>query len=118
MPSQDDDAVRMYLGEFANLDPLTKDEERTLFQKVRRGGEPAQNAERRLIESKLALVVTIAQRHSSAGVPMLDLIQEGNCALMRVITSFASSPTGDFSAHASACIEEAILKTIAERKDK
>jgi RNA polymerase sigma factor (sigma-70 family) len=65
-----------------------------------------------LIESQLMLVVNIARKHSASGVPMLDLIQEGNIGLMKAVRSFAERPVGDFTAHAAACIEDTITKAL------
>jgi RNA polymerase primary sigma factor len=60
------------------------------------------------------LVVSIAQKHSASGVPMLDLIQEGNIGLMNAVMSFAERPIGDFTAHAAACIEDTITKVLGK----
>jgi DNA-directed RNA polymerase sigma subunit (sigma70/sigma32) len=105
----DNDPVKFYLREVANIPPLTDDEERKLWQQARnQDQEQAELAKTRLIESKLALVVTIAERHSSAGISMLDLLQEGNRGLLAALNSFVESSGDDFSAHAAACIEKAI----------
>jgi RNA polymerase sigma factor (sigma-70 family) len=69
-----------------------------------------ENAARRLIESQLMLVVSISRKHSASGVPMLDLIQEGNSGLINAVKRFADRPIGNFTAHAAACIEDAIRK--------
>jgi RNA polymerase primary sigma factor len=109
------DPVSVYVREVSNVQPLTKDEETELFQKLGRWGEGDERTEdvaRRLIESQLMLVVSIAQKHSAAGVPMLDLIQEGNLGLMNAVRSFAEGPSGDFAAHAAACIEDAIAQVL------
>ena len=62
------------------------------------------------------LVVRLAQKHSRAGVSMLEIIQEGNIGLMNAVRSFAERPVGDFSAHATACIEDAIKRYLGESK--
>jgi DNA-directed RNA polymerase sigma subunit (sigma70/sigma32) len=113
------DPVAMYLREVAKVKPLTKDEEAALFQQLGRWGdwdEKGENAARRLIESQLALVVSIADRYSSAGIPTLELIQEGNLGLMNAVRTFAEMPAGEFSEHASASIEDAILKAVGHAK--
>jgi RNA polymerase primary sigma factor len=66
-----DDPVEFYRREVANVPLLTKDEEKALFEQLRRGGDQDETAERKLIESKLALVFEIATRYSSSGMPML-----------------------------------------------
>src|SRR6266705_5553597 len=75
-----DDPVTMYIREASNVEPLTKDEETNLFRLLARvgdWGEERENVARRLVESQLALVVSIAQKYSASGVPMLDLIERG-----------------------------------------
>jgi RNA polymerase primary sigma factor len=113
MDLQNDDRVKIYLHELALIQPLTKDEETKLFQQLRNRDEHAEMAERRLIESKLSSVVNIAERHSGARIPMLDLIQEGNLGLFNAVKTFEENGGADFSTHAAACIEEAISKAIA-----
>jgi DNA-directed RNA polymerase sigma subunit (sigma70/sigma32) len=58
--------------------------------------EERENVTRRLIEGHLTQVVSIAQKHSASGVPMLDLIQEGNVGLMNAVRGFAEGAVGDF----------------------
>ena len=120
MENQDpDDPVAMYIREACNVGPLTREEETKLFRELGRWGdwdEQRENVARRLIESRLLLVVSIAQKHSGAGVPMLDLIQEGNIGLMNAIRSFAKRPIGDFTAYAAAYIEEAIAKALGKSR--
>jgi RNA polymerase primary sigma factor len=68
-----------------------------------------------LIEVNLCLVVTIAKRHSSQGIAMLELIQEGNLGLMRAIDSF-SSDNQTFVSYAAISTEDAIAKAITESR--
>ncbi len=108
-----DDPVAVYVREVGSVTPLTRDEEIELFRKLAGPGdwdEARENVARRLIESHLTQGVSIAQKHSASGVPMLDLIQEGNIGLMNAVRSFAESPIGDFTDHATTCIDDAIKK--------
>jgi DNA-directed RNA polymerase sigma subunit (sigma70/sigma32) len=86
----------------SNVEPLTKDEETSLFRQPGRfvnfGDEEKENVARRLVESQLGLVLSIAQNHSASGVPMLDLIEEENIGLMDAVRSLAYKPIGDFTA--------------------
>jgi RNA polymerase primary sigma factor len=120
MDSHDpDDPAAVYVLEVSQAEPLTKMEETKLFRELGHSGDwdqQKENAERRLIESQLMLVVSIAQKHSASGVPMLDLIQEGNIGLMNAIRSFPERPIGDFTAHAAACTEDAITKVLGKSK--
>ena len=108
-----DDPVSVYIREAGSVTALGKDEAIELFRKLAGPGdwdEARENVARRLIESHLTQVVSIAQKHSASGVPMLDLIQEGNIGLMNAVRTFAESPIGDFTDHASTCIDDAIKK--------
>jgi DNA-directed RNA polymerase sigma subunit (sigma70/sigma32) len=90
-----DDPVSVYIREAGSVTPLAKDEEIELFRKLARPGdwdEARENVARRLIESHLTQVVSIAPKHSASSVAMLDLIQEGNIGLMNAVRSFAKSP--------------------------
>ena len=103
-----DDPVTLYLRELATAPPLTKEEEVHLFHESVQTGELAETAKRRLLESRLPLVVPIAERYAHRGLTILDLIQEGNLGLMRALENFPESGLDDFSAYASSCIEDAI----------
>ena len=112
-----DDPVAVYVLEVSKFEPLTKMEGTKLFQELGHSGdwdEQRENVARRLIESQLMLVVSIARKHSASGVQMLDLIQEGNIGLMNAVRSFAERPIGDFTSHAGACIEDAITKVLGK----
>jgi DNA-directed RNA polymerase sigma subunit (sigma70/sigma32) len=107
------DPVAVYMREVDTLKPIAKDEETKLFRELAGPvdwDEARENVARRLIEAHLAQVVTIAQKHSAWGVPMLDLIEEGNKGLMKAVRSFAESPIGDFTDYAAACIDDSIKK--------
>jgi|CZKS01.1.fsa_nt_gi DNA-directed RNA polymerase sigma subunit (sigma70/sigma32) len=110
----DDDPLKAYLSELGTVQPLTKDEESNLLQHVRSQDAEAESAARRLIEARLSLVVSIAERHPSAGIQMLDLIEKGNLALMLALKTFSESSSDDFATYAAACIERAVSKAIAE----
>src|ERR1700721_1009793 len=104
-------AGAVYTREVGTVTPLAKNEETELFRKLAAPGdwdEARENVARRLIESHLTQVVSIAQKHSASGVPMLDLIQEGNIGLIDAVRSFAETPIGDFTDHAIPFFDHAI----------
>lgn len=113
MTSETDDPVELYLSEVAKAPPLTDEEENALFQRLR-GDDRDEAAKRRLIENRLTMVVDIANQYSSAGIPRLDLLQEGNIGLMKAVQMYTKNPAGKFSAYASAMIEAAIRQSIAD----
>lgn len=118
MGLDDNDPVKMYVRELSKVQPLTKEEETHLFQEVGKSGELGEVAKRRLLESKLQLVLPIAERHTSSGLSMLDLIQEGNLGLMRALDKFSETPLGEFSTYAADYIEGAISEAVARSKSK
>lgn len=115
MPNETAEALRAYVSQLANIPQLSKTEQSQLWQQARSEDETqAQPAKKRLLQSSLLLVVNIAQRHSSSGLPILDLIQAGKLGLLTAIDTFAQGPNHDFSAHAATCIETAISKAITD----
>jgi DNA-directed RNA polymerase sigma subunit (sigma70/sigma32) len=113
-PSDPNDPLSVYLRELDAIQPLTRDEETVLLQHVQSQNDPGESAARRLIEAKLSLVVSIAQRHSSSGIDTLDLIEKGNEALLIALRTFTGSSSDSFANHAAKCIEQAIMKSITE----
>jgi RNA polymerase primary sigma factor len=110
-----DDGLAVYVKEVSNVEPLIKDEEAKLFRELAGPGVWDQRREivaRRLIEVHLVQVVSIAQKYSTSGVPMLDLIQEGNLGLMDAVRNFAEKPIGDFGDYAAMCIDDAIKRRL------
>jgi RNA polymerase primary sigma factor len=106
-----DDSVKQYLKEIGMYPLLTAEQELLLAERVARG---EQRARQRLIEANLRLVVSIAKRYSNQGLPLLDLIQEGNIGLMRATQKFDYKRGFRFSTYATWWIRQAISRAIAE----
>jgi RNA polymerase primary sigma factor len=111
-----DDPVAVYIREISTIEPLTKEEEARLFQQLGQRKAGDETVARKLLENRLALVVAIAEKYSSSGLPILDLIQEGNIGLMKAVKSFAEKPAGDFTGYAASRIEEAIRNALGKAK--
>jgi len=79
------DPIRLYLKDIKNIPLLTQEEELKASKKAKRG-DPA--ARKLMIRSNLRLVVNIAKKYSFLGVPITDLIEEGNLGLMRSVQKF------------------------------
>jgi RNA polymerase primary sigma factor len=90
---------------------LTDRQRRLLEAEVRTGLA----AKRRFIQSNLRLVVSIAKKYSAAGLPLLDLIQEGNLGLMRAVEKFDYQRGFKFSTYATWWIRQAITRAIADK---
>jgi len=110
-----DDPVQVYLHEMGKVPPLTRDQEMECARHIRAGDEQAEYAEKDLIEANLALVVSIAQKHPSDHIHILDMIIIGNNALMTAVRAFADSDAEDFSAFAALYIERAIDHAVTTR---
>lgn len=105
------DPVRMYLKEIGKIPLLTMEEETELAKKMAEGDETAHN---KMIEANLRLVVSIAKRFVGRGLPLLDLIQEGNLGLIKAVGKFDYTKGYKFSTYATWWIRQAISRAIAD----
>jgi RNA polymerase primary sigma factor len=106
------DPVRLYFHELGRVPLLTGVQEVALARRIEHGDEAAR---RKLIESNLRLVVSIAKRHSGRGLPLLDLIQEGNLGLMRAVEKFDYRRGYKFSTYATWWIRQAVSRALADQ---
>ncbi|NNF39856.1 MAG: RNA polymerase sigma factor RpoS [Woeseiaceae bacterium] len=103
------DPTRQYLDEIGVSPLLTAAEEKRLGRQVQRGDLPAR---KRMIECNLRLVVKIARRYINRGLPLLDLIEEGNLGLMRAVEKFDPERGFRFSTYATWWIRQSIERGI------
>jgi len=106
------DPVRMYLKEIGQIPLLTAEEEIKLAKSIERGDEKAR---KKLIQSNLRLVVSIAKRYIGRGLSFLDLIQEGNQGLMRAVEKYDWRRGYKFSTYATWWIRQAVTRAIADQ---
>jgi RNA polymerase sigma factor (sigma-70 family) len=134
----DEDLVRLYLSEIGQFELLTKDDEARLAQalesgvaaereleqagraltaarrrELRRLVRQGEAAERAFVQANLRLVVSIAKKYQASGLPLLDLVQEGNLGLMHAVEKFDWRKGFKFSTYATWWIRQAITRGIA-----
>jgi RNA polymerase nonessential primary-like sigma factor len=108
-PHEHADATRLYLSEIGFSPLLTADEEVYFARRARKGDEAAR---KRMIESNLRLVVKIARRYMNRGLPLLDLIEEGNLGLIHAVKKFDPERGFRFSTYATWWIRQTIERGI------
>ena len=136
----DEDLVRLYLTDIGQYTLLTKDDEVRLAKAIEAGKEAieeldaggkavtaarkrelrriarkGEEAERQFVQSNLRLVVSIAKKYQASGLPLLDLIQEGNLGLMHAVEKFDWRKGFKFSTYATWWIRQAITRAIADQ---
>ena len=111
-----EDPIKMYLKEIGKIPLLNVDDEMDLAKKI---SDPDENirkeAAKRMAESNLRLVVSIAKRYMGRGMQLLDLIQEGNLGLLRAVETFDYKKGFKFSTYATWWIRQAITRSIADQ---
>jgi len=109
---QTQDPLKLYVRQIGDGRLLTPAEEREL---ARRKDEGDEAAKRRLIESNLRLVMSITRNYTKAGVPLLDLIQEGNLGLIRAVEKFDYKMGYKLSTYATWWIRQAVTRALADQ---
>jgi RNA polymerase primary sigma factor len=107
-----DDPLKLYVRSIGDGRLLTREEERELARRKDAGDEAAK---RRLIESNLRLVMSITRQYTRAGVPLLDLIQEGNLGLIRAVEKFDYRLGYKLSTYATWWIKQAVQRALADQ---
>jgi RNA polymerase primary sigma factor len=111
-PGHTDDPLKLYVRQIGDGRLLTPSEERELARRKDLGDEAAK---RKLIECNLRLVMSITRNYSRAGVPLLDLIQEGNLGLIRAVEKFDYSMGYKLSTYATWWIRQAVTRALADQ---
>jgi RNA polymerase primary sigma factor len=106
------DPLRLYVRQIGDGPLLTREEERELARRKDLGDE---EAKRKLIESNLRLVMSITRHYTRAGVPLLDLIQEGNLGLIRAVEKFDYRMGYKLSTYATWWIRQSITRALADQ---
>jgi RNA polymerase primary sigma factor len=106
------DPLKLYVRAIGDGPLLTAAEEREL---ARRKDEGDEEAKKKLIESNLRLVMSITRNYTKAGVPLLDLIQEGNLGLIRAVEKFDYRMGFKLSTYATWWIRQAVTRALADQ---
>jgi RNA polymerase primary sigma factor len=107
-----EDPLKLYVRQIGNARLLTAGEERALAQRKDEGDE---EAKQRLIEANLRLVIWITRNYKNAGVPLLDLIQEGNLGLIRAVEKFDWRMGYRLSTYATWWVRQAVTRALADQ---
>src|SRR5215213_6241887 len=107
-----DTAIKLYLREIGQVKLLTVGEEIELAARIKKGDKKARE---QMIKSNLRLVVKIAHDYANLGLPLLDLISEGNIGLMKAVERFDPAKGGKLSTYAAWWIKQSIKRALANQ---
>ena len=108
----DKEPLRIYLEEIDKIPLLTPEEEIDFAKKTKAGNKAAR---RKMIKSNLRLVINIAKRYTHLGLPLSDLIEEGNLGLIKAVTKYNVKKGYRFSTYASWWIKQGITRAISNK---
>ncbi len=114
-PRESDSSVKIYLREIGKISLLTRQEEVDLAKLIKKGGRNGAAARTKMIKANLRLVVKIAHDYSGLGLPVLDLISEGNIGLMKAVERFDPRKGGKLSTYAAWWIKQSIKRALANQ---
>lgn len=113
MAAEDTDSgIKIYLREIGQIALLTPQDEIELAARIKKGDKEARS---RMIRANLRLVVKIAHDYSNLGLPLLDLISEGNIGLMKAVERFDPAKGGKLSTYAAWWIKQSIKRALANQ---
>jgi len=107
-----DSGIKIYLREIGQIPLLTPEHEIELAAKIKKGDKAARSL---MIRSNLRLVVKIAHDYANLGLPLLDLISEGNIGLMKAVERFDPAKGGKLSTYAAWWIKQSIKRALANQ---
>lgn len=107
-----DSSTRLYMQEITKTPLLTAEEEVELAERIMRGDETARE---HMIKANLRLVVKIARDYSNYGVPLADLVSEGNIGLMKAVEKFDPEKGGKLSTYAAWWIKQSIKRALSNQ---
>ncbi len=111
-PYDGDTAIKLYLREISQVHLLTPQQEVELAARIKKGDKKARE---HMIKANLRLVVKIARDYEGIGLPLLDLISEGNIGLMKAVERFDPAKGGKLSTYGSWWIKQSIKRALANQ---
>lgn len=112
LPQSEKSAIKLYLQEIGQINLLTPDEEVELARRINKGDHAARE---KMITANLRLVVKIAHDYTNFGLPLLDLISEGNIGLIKAVERFDPDKGGKLSTYAAWWIKQSIKRALANQ---
>lgn len=106
------DPIRAYFKDVREIPLLTPEEEVELAQRIKKGDAQARE---QMIKANLRLVISIAKRYMNLGIPLSDLIEEGNIGLMRAVDKFDHTKGFRFSTYAAWWIKQSVSRAIVDQ---
>jgi len=112
--NRNDEALDKYLAEISRIPMITPEQEVELAQAIHTTGEKAETAKEKLVKANLRFVVSVAKQYQNRGVPLSDLINEGNLGLITAAEHFDETRGFKFISYAIWWIRQSILHAIGE----
>ena len=106
------DPIRAYLKDVRKIPLLTAEDEVTLSKRIKKGDKKARE---KMISSNLRLVISIAKKYINLGIPLSDLIEEGNIGLMKAVEKFDHTRGFRFSTYAAWWIKQSVSRAIIDQ---
>lgn len=113
--SRDDAVMNRYMKEVAKEEMITADEEAELAMRIQRHDEHSHEAVDRLVRANLRFVISVAKQYQDLGLPLIDLINEGNLGMIRAAQGFDGSRGFKFITYAVWWIRQSILKALGDQ---
>lgn len=112
--NRSEESLDKYLVEIIRIHTITPDQEGELAQIIRKGGKKGEEAKNKLVTANLRFVVSVAKQYQHQGVPLSDLINEGNLGLITAANKFDETRGFKFISYAIWWIRQSILQSIAD----